>query len=275
MKSKTRLDAPFSFFRFMVTIVTTLAVFALLVRLIAPEIFFRSIEMPLWKWIIVFLFGHFGCAFAEFFFHRYFLHRPFPLLGRLYRQHTLHHGLTNVHFIRKEDEMGRVFNRYPIIEDKQHEASYFPWHSLASFIGVFLPIIAFAQWLFPSFPILLCAPATIAWSMFLYEIVHMIEHLSFKKFWLPKLLHPKRGKLWESLYCFHLRHHANVELNENISGFFAIPIADFLFKTYAPWPRAFGDGEIVAKEEFHRNEPCPVSIIRILDRFADRYLQTA
>lgn len=267
------MKKPFSSVVFSVTIIATLLVFFVSVRIITPDLYERNLDSPLWKWIVVFLTSHLVYAFAEFFFHRYVLHRPFPYFTSLHKQHTLHHGLTRVKLLSIPNQMGdtgKVFNRYPIVEDKQHEASYFPWFSLGAFTAVFLPFVIIGQYVFPTFPITFCAVLALAWSLSLYEIVHMIEHLSFEKFWLKKICHERFGRIWEKLYCFHLRHHANILLNENISGFFTIPVADFVFRTYAPWSRAYLEGEMVSSQEFEAFTPRPCALIRYLDTLASR-----
>jgi len=260
-----RHDKPFSVTLFVITIVSTLIVCAFLMKFFVPSVWQTSLDAPLWRLAVVFLVAHLGTAFAEHYFHRYFLHSPFPFLRRLYRQHTLHHGLTNMKLISVTDAEGKVFNRYPILSTEQHEASYFPWYSLAVFITVAMPVIIPLQLVLPEWPVTVGSVLAIAWAISLYEIIHMAEHLSFETFWKPKVMHPTFGKWWTSFYCFHLRHHAEVKLNENISGFFGIPIADLTLGTYAPWPRVYLHGERVPRSEFEAHAPRPRLIVRITD----------
>jgi hemolysin III len=64
---------------------------------------------------------HMVMGFVEFFFHRYVLHmQVLSFCGHFYKQHNLHHGLTDV----TRDSI-YVSNEYPIEEDHQHEASFF------------------------------------------------------------------------------------------------------------------------------------------------------
>lgn len=258
-------EKPFSVFLFAFTITMTLAFFAAVLRLVAPKIANLTFASSLIQWCVVFFATHVFLGFAEFFFHRYVLHAPFWFLKRIYVQHTLHHSLTSVKLIAVRDGTGRIFNRYPILEESQYEASYFPWYSLSVFVGALSPIIVLFQALLPSWPIAAGMVLAIAWSVSLYEIVHMIEHLSFETFWKPKLSHKRFGNYWMKFYCFHLRHHADVMSNENISGFFGIPIADFTFGTYAPWPKAFCHGETLSQGEFQKEPPKPCRLIRFLD----------
>src|SRR5690606_25599474 len=112
-------------------------------------------DAPGWKFGAVYVVSSLVLCFVEFFFHRYVLHQPaLPGLGRFYRQHTLHHGLT--HIARKPGRDGRgllfVENRYPILEPEQGEASFFPWYSLAVFAGLMTPFLAILHYAAPSFP---------------------------------------------------------------------------------------------------------------------------
>jgi hemolysin III len=260
------LERPFAVFPFIITIVATLVVFGFGMAFLTPSVWKASLAAPFYKWALVFLAAHLVSPFAEHLFHRFFLHSPFPFLGRLHRQHTLHHGLTNVKLIQITDGKGKVFNRYPILTDEQHEASYFPWFSLAAFIAVSIIVVVPLQVALPAWPIAGGVSLAIAWAISLYEIVHMIEHKPFETFWRPKVEHPRFGGFWRWFYCFHLRHHADNRLNENISGFFGIPLADFVLGTYAPWPRVYADGDKeVLQEEFEGRRPRPVLILRILD----------
>lgn len=263
--SKKQGDAPFSVSLFAFTVSVTLIIYFQAVKFFAPVLFTASIERPLWQWLTVFVIGHIMAGFAEHPFHRYLLHNPVPFFERLYSQHTLHHGLTNVTLISLSDSRGRVFNHYPILEEKQHEASYFPWFALGGFLIFSLPMaIPFQMWL-SKWPILLGSACSIALSIVLYEIVHMIEHLSFETFWKPRITHPVRGKWWTSVYCFHLRHHADKKVNQNVGGAFGFPVGDFVLGTYAPWPHAFVHGEIVERNEFEGRVPTPCFLIRWLD----------
>lgn len=270
-----KAEKPFSVFLFAVTIALTLVFFAIVLRNVFPAVWRANLGAPLWEWVTVFLVTHLGLCFGEFFFHRYMLHSPFWFLKRLCVQHTLHHDLTKVKLIAVLDGEGKVFNRYPIIEKSQYEASYFPWYSLAVFGGLASFLSVPIQILLPGWPIVAGVILAVAWSVSLYEIIHMIEHFPFPEFWEPKLLSPRWGELVNSFYCFHLRHHLDLDkvrklgkyLNLNISGFFGLPIADWLFGTYAPCPKAYKHGEIVSEAEFDANYPTPCWLIRFLDRY--------
>lgn len=96
----------FSLPLFLLTIGVTLAEIAIIFRVIAPAVWHSEWDAPGWKFGAVYLVLSLVLCFVEFFFHRYVLHQPaLPGLGRFYRQHTLHHGLT--HIARKPGRDGR------------------------------------------------------------------------------------------------------------------------------------------------------------------------
>ncbi len=264
MKTKThkKLSVPF----FIAVVSATFALYLLAIKTVAPGVWAIQVTSSISKILINFSICHLIAAFAEFFFHRYNLHRPFPFLESLYRQHTLHHNLTKVALINVSGGRGKVFTKYPILVENQYEASYFPWYSLAIFLMISLIISIPAQMVLPNWPVMLGMGMAVTWSIVLYEIMHMIEHLSFDTFWKPKVTHKTFGGFWTSVYCFHMRHHYNIDCNEGISAFFGIPIPDFVFGTYAPWPRAFEHNEKVSVEEFVSSPPKPVAVIVWLDR---------
>lgn len=273
VSSQGKQESPFSPVLFLSTIVLTLVVYVVIVHTVAPRTFVANIQAPWWRHGIVFLCAHLFCAFAEYFFHRYVLHMPLlPGLAYFYRQHTLHHDLTNIRLVSVREGKGKVFNRYPILDERQHEASFFPWYTLGAFVIIFMPITVVLQMIFPSWPIILVTPFAMAFSLVLYELIHAIEHLDFRTFWEPKVTHERWGKWWTVAYCFHLRHHAHRRTNEGISGFFTLPIPDVLFGTYAPWPRAFMHGDHVEESSFSGYAPRPRWLIRTLDHFAISYL---
>ncbi|MDX2111877.1 MAG: hypothetical protein SFY80_16735 [Verrucomicrobiota bacterium] len=261
-------DEPFSPLMFIVIILGTLAVVFGGIWLVAPAFWAGQVGASWLALLGVFLAGHMTAGFVEFVFHRYVLHSyPIPFLKHFYEQHTLHHGLTNVKLITK-DNGRRVFNRYPIVAEKQHEASYFPWYSLIIFILIGAPFMAVLQWLFPSLPIVLGSVLAVTWSVVLYELLHAVEHLSYEEFWQKKIDHPRWGKLWSAIYCFHLRHHANIQCNEAISGFFGIPVPDFVFRTYMPSRIVLVDGVPAIEQDFA--PPKPIGIIAFIDRLAEK-----
>lgn len=273
---KERHDKPFSVYRFAIIISITLALFALAVKYIAPTVWEASLNAPWWKWVETFTGWHVMCAIAEHFFHRYMLHAPLKLadylpflapLKRMNVQHEYHHKITLVKLVTVKNGHGKVFNRYPIVEVHQHDASYFPWYSLAGFLAVSMLGVIPLQILLPSWPILLGAASAITFSITLYELIHAIEHFSFDTFWKPKLFHPRWGKLWTWFYCIHLVHHLDKrdKVNQNISGCFGFALADWLFNTYVSWPRVYEHGEWVPAAEFNVPIPKPCWLIRWLD----------
>src|SRR3989344_3149132 len=97
---------PFSITLFILTVVTTLALYFFVLKGIAPHVFEQNMAAPFDRLLTVFILASAANAFGEFFFHRYMLHNPFPMLGRLYKQHTLHHGLTQIKLVGLHNETG-------------------------------------------------------------------------------------------------------------------------------------------------------------------------
>ncbi|HWA26289.1 MAG TPA: hypothetical protein VG734_11550 [Lacunisphaera sp.] len=211
----------------------------------------------------------FNC-FMEFFFHRYVLHKPvIPLLSYFYRQHTHHHSLTRITRRRTPGglEVNFVENFYPIVKEEQQEASFFPWYTFIVFAVLLTPFFAFLQWLLPGLPWFMGGYASMASSLLIYEIFHAIEHWSFER-WSPLIDHPKWGAFWRKIYSFHLRHHAVIDCNEAISGFFILPVADWVFGTCVIPGVLYQHGQTVAGEKEFLS-PRPIGLIRWLDRVTD------
>jgi hemolysin III len=263
----------FSLPLFTLTILVTLAGLFAALWWIAPTTWSAQFMAPLWKAAAAFLAVSLLNCFVEYFFHRYVLHTPaIPLLRRFYRLHTLHHGLT--HIVRKQlrgtNQVLFIENKFPIVEPEQHEASFFPWYTLAIFALLLTPLFALLQWLIPSVPWFLSGFLALASSLTLYEILHAINHWSLDK-WLPLIEHPRWGRLWQPAYGFHLRHHAVTDCNESISGFFGLPLADWVFGTCVIPKTIYAQGE--AWEPVKFSSPKPRALIRWLDIWADKVVQ--
>ncbi len=261
---------------FFATVVLSLAGLYGLVWLCAPtNVWLVQVGASAWKFAAAFLFIKLFNCFMEFFFHRYVLHKPVvPFLSHFYKQHTLHHNLTRIG--RRRTPGGReipfVENIYPITEPHQTEASFFPWFTLAVFGLVLAPFFALLQWLAPSFPWFLAGYAAIATSLVFYEVFHAIEHWSFEK-WGPLIDHPRWGGFWRKVYSFHLRHHAVIDCNEAISGFFTLPVADWVFGTCIIPGVLYQHGQTVAEEKEFLS-PHPVGFIRWLDHLSDQIVKS-
>jgi hemolysin III len=252
--SVRKVEKPFSIKLFVITVVVSLAITFIVLRLFFPEIWKEQFQAGLGIIIVTFLIIHFCNSFAEFFFHRYVLHkRIIPGLSYFYKQHTLHHALTRVRkrLIPGANNESRMVieNIFPILEESQHEASYFPWYSLVVFEALATPIFVITHWLFPRIPVFLGGYLAVAWSYSLYEVLHYIEHWSLDK-WNPYLNHPQWGWLWSRIYAFHLRHHVDIKSNESISGFFGFPIADWIFGTFAKYQTKYKHGEEAREKDF-------------------------
>jgi hemolysin III len=207
---------------------------------------------------VTFVVCHLANSFIEYFFHRYVLHaKVIPFFAHFYDAHNLHHELTKV------EQQIVTTNKFPILDEHQHESSFFPWWTFIVF-SLFLTPVFVALWLlFPSIPIFLAGYFSLFFSMVLYELFHHALHLPMS-FWSPKFQSIRYGFLWKYAYTFHLRHHANVRCNESVSGFFGIPIPDFIFGTYVQAKTLFPDQTVVPLSEYQ--VPPPRFFIRMLDR---------
>lgn len=255
VKNQTRFSLPL----FTLIITPSLAGYLLALTLVAPAVWYVQVAASFPAILGTFLVVHFINAFAEFFFHRYVLHAPLvPFLSYFYKQHTLHHALTHVATEKGAGDGAReglrVKNRYSIVEQAQHRASFFPWYAFLAFGIFFTPFFILAQWLLPKAPIFLAGFSALAWSLFLYEALHALEHLPLEK-WRPFLEHPRWGRWWKMVYAFHLRHHADIRSNEAISGFFGLPIADLVFGTWVNPRVLYEDGKFVGADEFRSQTP--------------------
>ncbi len=268
------VEEKFSLPLFFVTVVVSFAALAGLVKLIAPEsVWAIQISASFLQFAVAFLAIHLVACFVEYAFHRYVLHKPVvPFLSRFYRQHTLHHNLTRIG--RRRTASGRevpfVENIYPITEDEQGEASFFPWYTLAVFAVVLTPLLAVLQWLAPSFPWFFGGYSALAFSLFLYETFHAIEHWPFEK-WAPLIESRRMGWFWRKVYSFHLRHHAVIDCNEAISGFFTLPVFDWVFGTFILPKSLYANGEEWKPSEFKSPEPC--ALIRWCDTQSDALIK--
>ena len=252
-------EEPFSLLRFLLVVAVTLAALVAGVRFLAPAGVWRAqLSAGPWRWACAFAAVTLLNCFLEYFFHRYVLHKPVvPAFRHFYRAHTRHHTLTRIGRRRTPEgrEIPFIENIYPITEPEQFESSFFPWYSLAVFALIITPALAFAQWLAPSFPWLLAGYGALTVSLALYEILHAIEHLSFDQ-WMPLIGHPRWGGFWKKAYGFHLRHHAVIDCNESISGFFSLPVADWVFGTCVIPPSLYADGAEWQAAQFLSPRPC-------------------
>jgi len=263
----------FSLPLFALTILVTLTGLFAGLWFFVPTVWFAQFQPPLWKAGGAFAAVSLLNCFVEYFFHRYVLHTPaIPLLRRFYRSHTLHHGLT--HIVRKQlrgdNQVLFIENKFPIVEPEQHEASFFPWYALAVFALLLAPVLALLQWLVPSFPWFMSGFLALACSLTLYEVLHAINHWSLEQ-WLPLIEHPRWGKIWQPAYGFHLRHHAVTDCNESISGFFGLPLADWVFGTCVIPQTIYAQGEEWSPGKFR--SPQPLAFIRWLDIRADQMVK--
>ena len=252
-------EEKFSLPVFLFTIAVSLASIAVLFKLAAPDaVWHAQTAATLWQFAAAFLAVHLLNCFIEYVFHRYVLHKPVvPFLSRFYKQHTLHHSLTRIG--KRYTSAGRavpyVENIYPVTKPEQGEASFFPWYTLAIFAAIITPLLVVLQWLTPAIPWFFAGYAALAFSLALYEIFHAIEHWAFER-WAPLIEHRHFGWFWRKVYSFHLRHHAVIDCNEAISGFFTLPVFDWVFGTFLLPKSLYVDGSEWQPEEFVSPRPC-------------------
>jgi hemolysin III len=268
------VEEKFSLPLFIATVILSLAGIVLLLRWLAPEnVWHAQWTAPWWAFLVAFLAIKVVNAFAEFFFHRYVLHKPvLPLLSRFYKQHTLHHSLTRI--TRRRTASGRelpyVENIFPMTKPEQHEASFFPWYTLFAFAAALTPVLVVLHWVAPQFPWFSAGYAALAASLVLYEVFHAIEHWAFEK-WAPLIEHRQFGWMWRHIYSFHLRHHAVIDCNEAISGFFTFPLPDLVFGTWINPKTLYVDGGGWEPQDFR--SPRPYAFIRWCDALCDRVVK--
>lgn len=206
-------------------------------------------------------------SFFEWGFHRYVLHSVTARwLAWFARGHRNHHGLTPIRLQPVAAGSDRyVLNRYPIVEEAQHVDSAFPVYALVAFWALFTPVLIGIQLVLPNLPILLAGYTAITWSMCVYEILHAIEHQPYD-WWKRATEHPRLGSIWRKLYGFHHMHHANISCNEAISGFFGLPIPDWVFGTYHQPKDLLLEGRLATAKDFA--VPAPPAWVRGLDSWA-------
>jgi len=258
---------PFSPWLFTVQLIGQFALLLVAMRFLTPSIWDRQVGAGVGAFVLVFLGVHLFICFFEWAFHRYVLHSVVSSwLTRFARGHRNHHALTNIQLKSNDAGPGRiVLNRYPIVDEDQHEDSAFPVYALAAFWVLFTPLLIGLQLLLPNAPVYLGGYAAITWSMAAYELFHSIEHLPYP-WWKRATEHHRFGKLWRKVYGFHHFHHANVGSNEAISGFFGLPLADWVFRTYHQPQDLLLHGRIATAKEFAVRPPWP--FVAWLDRWA-------
>jgi len=264
---------PFSLPLFLATVFGSLAVLLAALKFVFPGVWEAQILATFWKGVAAFLLVSLVNCFIEYIFHRYVLHKPaVPFLRRFYRQHTLHHALTRIARKSTRDGKGLMFieNKYPILDHDQHEASFFPWYTLLTFGLILTPLLFLLQLTLPSFPWFFSGFAALASSLCIYELVHAIEHWPLEV-WEPLIESKRWGFFWRPAYSFHLRHHAVIDCNESISGFFCLPLGDWILGTCLMPRSIYSDGGEWSADEF--KSPTPIWPIRMLDRAADRAVQ--
>jgi hemolysin III len=225
-------------------------------RLVLPNVWARQLAAGVPALLMSFLGMHLFLCFFEWAFHRYVLH-AITIRGLRWfaNGHRSHHGLTPIKLQAATAGSDRyILNRYPIVEEVQHQDSAFPWYAIVGFWVFFTPVLVGVQFLLPRAPILMGGYAAITFSMCLYEILHAIEHWPYE-WWKRATEHPRFGDFWRRLYGFHHMHHANISCNEGISGFFGLPIADWVFGTYHQPRELLIEGRVATARDFAVTPP--------------------
>ena len=259
----------FSIWKYCLSVVAQFTLLLLLIRFLAPNIWARQIAAGPVALILTFLAFHLFNAFVEWSFHRYVLHSVTARwLQSFAKGHRNHHALTSIRLRPDEAGEGRIIlNRYPIIHEDQHEDSAFPIYALVVFWLLFTPLLFVTQQVLPSAPIYLGGYAAITWSTAVYEVFHAVEHLPYE-WWKRSTDHPRLGGLWRKVYGFHHFHHANINVNEAISGFFGLPIADWTLRTYHQPQDLLLHGRLATAKEFAVRPPW--RFVTWVDRWARR-----
>ena len=262
-----RVQAKFSISRFALQALLQYALLLVAFRLLLPGVWARQFEAGWLALVATFLAWHLFICFFEWAFHRYVLHSvTSPLLLWFARGHRSHHGLTPIKLQAVAEGSDRyVLNRYPITEEEQNVDAAFPVYAIVAFWAFFTPLFVGVQLLLPQAPILMGGYAAITWSMCLYEILHAIEHWPYE-WWKHATEHPRFGGFWRRIYGFHHMHHANISCNEAISGFFSLPVADWVFGTYHQPKELLLEGRLATAKDFAI--PTPPPIVRWLDAWA-------
>jgi len=223
----------------------------LAIRILVPAVWAQQVRAGPIAFVLTFLAAHLLNAFVEWFFHRYVLHSvASSWLRRFAVGHRHHHALTRIKLRSAHVGEGRIIlNRYPITEREQFEDSAFPAYALVAFWLLFTPLLFAAQQVLPHAPVYLAGYSAVTWSAMSYEVFHAIGHRPYE-WWKSATEHPRFGALWRRIYGFHHFHHANVNANEAISGFFGLPVADWVLRTYHQPPDLLLEGRVATAKEF-------------------------
>ena len=265
----TRDRKKFSILWFSVRALVQYGLLLVAFRLLLPRLWASQLAAGGPALLGVFLGTHLFLCFFEWGFHRYVLHSITARgLRRFAKGHRHHHGLTPIRLQPVAEGSDRyVLNRYPILAVEQYEDSAFPGYALVAFWAFFTPLLIGLQLVLPRLPVLMGGYAAITWSMCLYEILHAVEHRPYE-WWKHATEHPRFGAFWRKLYGFHHMHHANISCNEAISGFFGLPIADWVLGTYHQPKELLLEGRLASARDFA--VPPPPRFVRWLDGWARR-----
>ena len=204
--------------------------------LIAPAMFASEFSRT---WQILYWTAVIGVPLSlfEYLYHRYMLHSAvLPFLGSMHKAHTHHHGLTNVKAAVTPKEPARtapVENEYPIEHEHQEDDMMFPVYAVSIFYVVFLALFAVPlKLIFPAAPIVASTLFCVTLCVSAYEVWHAITHLSYEKWWKPKMNHRVIGGVTRHAYGFHLMHHWRPSCNLAVVGLWGFAVWDHIFGTH-------------------------------------------
>ena len=260
---------PFPLGRFTVALAAQLILFICLFAWLLPAMFHRELQHPLGIVLWTIACG-LPMSLFEYCYHRYLLHSSvLPFMSSMHRAHSLHHGLTYVKAPvtpKDPERLVIVKSEYPIEKSHQEEAMMFPLYTASIFYAIFLAVLAVPlKLLLPGQPIVLPVLIAVTLMYGAYETWHAVLHLSYEKFWQPKLESPRIGKLVRYIYGFHLMHHWRPTANDAVVGFWGFAIWDHLFGTHHRPGRMPLKDAAVAYEDASLGKPrWPISV---LDRY--------
>ncbi len=279
-------DRPLSIpkFTLLVAVLTTLNL--LTIRFAFPNVW--QLEMSLGWWLLLVMplticIQHFGMAGFEWAFHRYVLHnigflvllfnRPgarwiFRGLIGFKTSHEAHHNRTLIYTKKVDpDPNRRVYSDYSMERAEQFEGSSFPWWSLLGFWAFFSIFLIPLHLLWPRVPILIGGMIAVAFSYYLYEVIHSIHHYPFE-WWKRRIENSKFCGYFRRRFAFHQFHHYRRDTNEAVAGFLSFELWDRLMRTYHYPPKLLLHDKIVTAEDLAVHKP--IWIIRKVDAVAKK-----
>jgi len=269
LETHDRLDEasePFPLIKFLAAVLGQLALFLCLFAWLIPGIFHDELSHPLLIVVWTIALG-LPMSLFEYIYHRYLLHSSvLPFMASMHRAHSLHHGLTYVKAPvtpKDPEKLVQVKSEYPIEKSHQEEAMMFPLYTASIFYLLFLGLLALPlKLLLPHQPIVLPVMFGVTLLYGSYEMWHAVLHLSYERFWRPKLESPRIGRLTRYIYGFHLMHHWRPTSNDAVVGFWGVALWDHLFGTHhRPGRMPLKDASVAYKDADLGKPRWPISML--------------